>query len=162
MTDERMGDRLISAVRSLPKGSGIIFRHYSLPDAERRALFNKVKTMAKARRCTLMLAGKKRQALAWRAGGSHGRHRGAITAPVHSLREIKRAESSRASLLFLSPIFATTSHPGAKPLGRMRFARLVRHARLPVIALGGMSARQARILRGAGNRGWAAIDAFMK
>jgi thiamine-phosphate pyrophosphorylase len=161
MTDERMGDRLIPAVRNLPKGSGIIFRHYSLPNARRRALFQTVKAIARARRCTLLLGGEHKCALGWRADGSHGRHRGAVTAPVHDLREMRRAEASGAMLLFLSPIFSTASHVGAKPLGHMRFARLVNQARLPIIALGGMSAKRAKTLRQIGCYGWAAIDAFM-
>jgi thiamine-phosphate pyrophosphorylase len=162
MTDERMGDRLIPAVRNLPKGSGIIFRHYSLPNAERRALFQTVKSIAKARRHTLLLGGEHKRTLGWRADGSHGRHRGAVTTPVHNLHEMRRAEASGAMLLFLSPIFSTASHVGAKPLGRIRFARLAHQARLPVIALGGMSAKRAKTLRHAGCYGWAAIDAFLK
>jgi thiamine-phosphate pyrophosphorylase len=63
-------------------------------------------------------------------------------------------------LLFVSPVFATRSHRGAKPLGRVRFGLLIRGAKRPVIALGGMDSHRARTLKQMGIYGWAAIDAF--
>jgi thiamine-phosphate pyrophosphorylase len=110
----------------------------------------------------LVLAGSPELARDWGADGSHGREfeGGAPfrTAPAHNLAEIRQAERSGAELLFLSPVFATRSHPAAKPLGPARFALLSRQTRLPVIALGGMNRRRARGLAGA--YGWAAIDAL--
>lgn len=147
MTDERMGDGLFPALRRLPKGSGVVFRHYSLARAERQALFEQVERIARARRL-LLIAG----------GSEHGRHRGAITAPVHSIRERIAAESAGAGLLFVSPVFPTRSHPGARVLGRVGFGMLVRGARAPVIALGGMTRKRARSLSVFGIYGWAAID----
>ena len=38
MTDERLGVRLWEAIDRLPSDSGIVFRHYSLGAAARRAL----------------------------------------------------------------------------------------------------------------------------
>jgi thiamine-phosphate pyrophosphorylase len=62
-----------------------------------------------------------------------------------------------ADLVFVSPVFATRSHPGARALGRTRFRSLVRDCPVPLIALGGMDARNARSL---GTYGWAGIDAW--
>ncbi|MBU6251903.1 MAG: thiamine phosphate synthase [Alphaproteobacteria bacterium] len=158
MTDERMGDALLPAVRALPRGAGIIFRHYTIAPAERRRLFDAVRKVAQKRRLMLILAGTPRQARAWHADGSHGRHKGAVTAPVHNLRELDLAQNAGARLLFLSPIFPTRSHPGLQTLGRRRFAALCRHAQLPVIALGGMTAQRFRQVKPLGAYGWAAID----
>jgi len=149
MTDERMGDHLLPALSRLPKGSGVIFRHYALPARERLTLFRAVSRIAKARRLILLVGGK----------DHHPKH-GATTAAVHSVRERIAAERAGAKLLFVSPVFATVSHPGARPLGRARFGLLVRGARRPVIALGGMNARRARSLQSFGIYGWAAIDAL--
>jgi thiamine-phosphate pyrophosphorylase len=157
MTDERSQAGLYPALEALPRGSGVIFRHYSLPDDERRMLFEAVRHYTNSRRLTLVLAGTPQLAQQWRADGSHGRHRGALTAPVHSRRQLIAAERAGAKLLFISPIFATRSHPGAKPLGRIGLGRVRQGARLPVIALGGMNAKRARTL---GVYGWAGIDAF--
>lgn len=147
MTDERMGDALFPALRRLPRGSGIIFRHYGLPPTERRALFARVRRIARARRLMLVTG-----------GIEHGRHRGTITAPVHSVRERIEAERVGVELLFVSPVFPTASHPGARALGRIGFGQVIRGARAPVIALGGMTRAKARSLRPFGIHGWAAID----
>lgn len=162
MTDERLGSALFATLAALPAGSGVIFRHYATPKAERRALFNHVRAIARKKRLVLVLAGSPGQARAWGAQGSHGRHPGAMTAPVHNLVEMRAAERRGAQLLFLSPLFATRSHPGGRGLGRVRFAALCHQARRPVIALGGMTDARFRRLPKAGNRsychGWAAID----
>ena len=158
MTDERQGTGLWHALERLPRGSGIVFRHYSLPPDARTALFRKVKGVARRRGLLILAAG----AQALGADGTHGHRRKQrgrlLTAPVHDLREIRAAERAGADLLFLSPVFPTRSHPGARLLGRMRFAWLARQTQLPVIALGGMDERRAWGLRGA--YGWAAIDAW--
>ena len=80
MTDERLGEGLLSAVERLPRGAGIVFRHYSLPEPERRALFNRVRATARRQRLLLLLAGPDWQARTWGADGSHGRMRAACTA----------------------------------------------------------------------------------
>jgi thiamine-phosphate pyrophosphorylase len=158
MTDERMGGALFPALRALPRGSGIVFRHYSLAPKERRVVFEAVRHIAKARRLVISLAGSARLAKAWRANGSHGRHHGAMTVPVHTLPERIAAERHRGGLLFLSPVFPTTSHPRAKTLGRARFGALARGAKAPIIALGGMTRQRAKTLKPFGIYGWAAID----
>ena len=162
MTDERQGADLLDALERLPAGAGIVFRHYRLPEPQRRALFDQVKAAARRRGLTVLLAGPAAQARAWGADGSHGRGGGSglRTAPAHNLREIRAAERAGAAAVFLSPVYPTRSHPGARPLGPDRFALLARRAPLPVIALGGMDAHRARRLRGA--HGWAAIDAWTR
>jgi thiamine-phosphate pyrophosphorylase len=155
MTDERLGDRLLDAVARLPDGAGIVFRHYSLGEPRRRALF---KTVRQAARGPVILAGPAALAMAWGADGSHGRHQGATTAPAHDLAGIRAAEAAGARLIFLSPVFATRSHPDGRLLGPDRFATLAGQAGLPVVALGGMNAERAKTLSGA--YGWAGIDAW--
>jgi thiamine-phosphate pyrophosphorylase len=161
MTDERLGERLFEAMERLPKGAGMVFRHYSLPEPERRALFEQVKSQARRRGLMLLLAGPALQACSWGADGSHGRGGGPgfRSAPVHNRREIRAAERAGADLLFLSPIYPTRSHPGARPLGPQRFTLLARCTQLPVIALGGMNLSRAKRLRGA--HGWSAVDAWL-
>ena len=155
MTDERLGDRLPAIVARLPAGTGIVFRHYRLPEAGRRALFDKVREAAPG---PVLLAGPAALAEAWGADGSHGRHDGATTAPAHDLAEIRAAEAAGARLIFLSPVFPTRSHPGAPVLGPEGFTALASQSRLPVVALGGMNAGRATLLQGA--YGWAGSDAW--
>ena len=163
MTDERQGDRLWRAILRLPPGSGIVFRHKATPKAERRRLFDRVRRIAAGRGLVLLLAAKDGKARRWGADGAHHRHPHAPrfgTAAAHDLNQIRAAERSGASAIFLSPLHATRSHPGAPSLGRMRFAALARATRLPVIALGGIDRTRGRMAMRAGAYGWAAIDAW--
>ena len=88
------------------------------------------------------------------------REAGIVTYPVHSRRQAIAAIRAGADALFVSPVFATRSHPGARALGRARLGLMIRGLNRPIIALGGMDARRARSLRQLGIHGWAAIDAW--
>ena len=155
MTDERQGEALWTALARLPRGAGIVFRHYSLPAEERCLLFARVRAIARMRGLTLIVAGPPLPG----GDGAHNRPgRGLRTASAHSLRELKAAERAGADLVFLSPVYLTRSHPAARPLGPRRFALIAHQARVPVIALGGMNEARFRTLGGA--YGWAGIDAW--
>jgi thiamine-phosphate pyrophosphorylase len=155
MTDERLGDGLWAALERLPRGAGVVFRHYGLPARERRSLFEGVRRACRARGLRLLVAGPR---LPGGDGAHNRRGAGLRSASVHNLRELRAAERAGVDLVFLSPVYATRSHPGARPLGPGRFALLAHQAKVPVIALGGMDAARFRALRGA--YGWAGIDAL--
>ena len=159
MTDERMGDRLTPTLLALPPGSGVVFRHYSLAERERRALFAQVRRIARARRLVLVVA---RPDRVGRADGVHGTAKGVglRTWPAHDRRQAVAGARAGAALLFLSPVFATRSHPGAKPIGAARAAAIARGLGVGTVALGGMTERRFRAVRGLGFVGWAAIDAL--
>lgn len=114
----------------------------------------------------LFLAGSEREAIQWHADGMHGRSKCRVlphSAPVHSPQEIALAKRNGAALLFVSPLYATRSHAGTRPLGMMRFNQLAQLAHpARVIALGGMTRNRARPLNKHLVYGWAAIDAFAK
>lgn len=160
MTDERLGDALLPSIAALPKGSGIVFRHYSLEPRARAALLRKVSAVARRHRHVLVVGGLPIAAPVRRVAGRHGRVRGAITAPVHSRREAITAKRMGADLIFVSPVFATRSHPGATTLGRVRFGLLIRDLGMRVIALGGMTKASARGFKAMKIYGWAAISAL--
>lgn len=154
MTDERQGEALWAALERLPPGAGVVFRHYGLEPGKRRRLFERVRKLARRRRLLLMAGA------GLRGDGVHnGRGPGFRSASAHNLRELKAAERAGAQLVFLSPAFATRSHPDARALGPVRLGLIARQARVPVIALGGVDARTARRLPHI--YGWAGIDAWM-
>lgn len=162
MTDERMGDQLWEALDRLPRGGGVVFRHYSLPLKKRRALFERVARYARRRGLVLVVAGSDRLG---RANGVHNQPRrgdGIVTRSVHSQREQVTATRHGADLVFVSPIFATRSHPKANALGPVRLGLMIQDSRTPVVALGGMDTDKFRRLRGLGLHGWAGIDAFLE
>jgi thiamine-phosphate pyrophosphorylase len=166
MTDERADTGLEDALARLPRGAGIVFRHHATERAARRARFEAVRRIARARGLLLILAGNPRDAIGWRADGWHGRGRlrfpGHLlrTAPAHDSRELAAAHRAGADIAFLSPVFPTRSHPGARTLGPIGFGRIAQGSGMRVIALGGLSARRSRRLTPLGASGWAAIDAW--
>ncbi|MEP7350294.1 MAG: thiamine phosphate synthase [Sphingorhabdus sp.] len=167
MTDPRLGEGLLPAIKRLPAGSGVIFRHYELDAAARLSLFGQIRRLCRQRGHMLLLAGDERAAQRWHADGFHSRdskrqsRQMVHSAPVHNRRELAAAQRGGVDLVFLSPIFATKSHPGARALGRAAFMALAKQCKPKrVIALGGMSARKAVTLSKNRVHGWAAIDAF--
>jgi thiamine-phosphate pyrophosphorylase len=166
MTDERMGDALWIALERLPRGAGIVFRHYGLPPGERRALYERVRAVAHRRRLVLILASSPKQAAAWRADGVHGRSPRRVarplmrSAPAHDGMELRAA--CHADLRLVSPVFRTRSHPGARALGAVRLGLMLGRDRDGIVALGGMSHRRAQALKNLGITRWAAIDGLIR
>ncbi|MBS0473680.1 MAG: thiamine phosphate synthase [Proteobacteria bacterium] len=162
ISDARNDAGLERALAKLPRGSGLIFRHYHLSAIERRARFAALARLARRYGHVVALAGDARTARRWGADLAYGSPDALAGGPalprlvtVHSLHELARAR--RADAVLLSPVFATRSHPGARALGPLRFLLIAAHASAPVIALGGMNARAAHRLKWPN---WAAIDAF--
>lgn len=148
-TDERRLTDPRAAVARLPVGrAGVVMRHDG--DPARAVIALDVARICRARRLVLVVAGDVRLAARLRAG-IHlrgGRWPGVVRAPglrtssAHSVPDIRRAQGAGAALVFLSPVFATASHPGVAALGPLRWAAMVRRFRsgeLPAIAaLGGI------------------------
>ena len=143
-----------AAVARLPRGlAGVVFRHDG--DSQRAALGRALARTCRARRLALVVAGDVRLAVALGAGvhlrggswsGEARIGRGWLTSSAHTPAELRRAWRARADLVFLSPAFATPSHPGAGGLGPARWSRLARRSRLPVAALGGTNHATVRRL----------------
>jgi thiamine-phosphate pyrophosphorylase len=156
MTDERLGEGLWTALRKLPPGSGVVFRHHATPPAERRTIHRRVRRIAKARGLVLLVAG---GGLSGDGVHKAGQGSGLRSWAAHDRAEAVAGWKAGADLLFVSPLYPTRSHPGAPTLGAARAARIGRSLGLPRIALGGMNAQRFRRLRGT-FQGWAAIDAW--
>jgi len=80
-----------------------------------------------------------------------------LSASCHSAEQIACAERLGVDFVTLSPVFATSSHPGAACLGKDDFAKLVCDAKVPVYALGGLKAGHLDWCLEAGAQGVAAI-----
>ena len=165
----RLPDPLAAAAR-LPRGSGILARGMA-PE-----MLARLATLARRHGLALLVGGDGRAALAVRAGlhlpdrriaGGvlpflRARRAGApgamLTVAAHGgAAAAARARRLRPDFAFLSPIFATRSHPGAPALGPLRWLAAARRLGVPAIALGGVAAATAaRVPRRAA--GLAAID----
>jgi thiamine-phosphate pyrophosphorylase len=167
--DERLTDPL-AAARALPRGSMVILR--ARKSAQRESLALALRKIARSHDIKLLIADD--PALAARTG-AHGIHlpqahaRDAahwralrphwmITAAAHSLSSA--VQIRHADAMILAPIFATQSHPGGNMLGALRLRRIAQQMRIPIYALGGITAVTARNLTGAKLAGLAAIGAL--
>ena len=164
MTDERLGDRLWSAIDLLPEGSGVVLRHYSLDRDARAELAVRVGAICRERAFALAVAADADLA---RAVGADLIHNPQVSPPdlpfslaVHSMAEAEEAARLGASLVFVSPVFETRSHPGRAALGPVLAAPIAQAARVPAIALGGMDARKFA-QSSESFHGWAGIDAWL-
>lgn len=156
----------------LPRGAGVVYRAFGAPGAAAQG--RRLMRIAGRRGLTLLVGAD--AALAARIG-AHGVHlpeRAArtaravkrarpgwlVTCAAHSASAIGRARCAGADAVFVSPVFASASPSAGRPLGPLRFAALVRGARLPVYALGGVDARGARRIARTGAVGLGAVDAL--
>ena len=163
-----------AVLRRLPRGAGVVYRAFGAPDAVQRG--RRLVRIAQSRGL-LLLAGAD-AALAARIGadGVHLPERVArlaiglkraragwiVTCAAHSAPAIVRARRAGADAVFVSPVFASASPSAGRPLGPLRFAELVRGARLPVFALGGIDAATARQIARSGAAGLAAVEALTR
>jgi thiamine-phosphate pyrophosphorylase len=80
-----------------------------------------------------------------------------LTGAAHGPAGLARAWAAGLDAALLSTAFPSRSPSAGPPLGPVRLAGLVRHARLPVYALGGVNASTIRRLRGTGVGGVAGV-----
>jgi len=168
--DERLADPL-AAARALPCGSMVVVRAHD--SAKRTALAKALMALSRARGLIVLIAEDAALAASLGADGLHlpGTHLGEamhqrarhpawfMTASVHSLAALGKAMRLPVDAVFLSPVFATKSHPGRVALTAVRANLIARAANLPVYALGGIDARSAGRLAAAFS-GVAAVGAL--
>jgi thiamine-phosphate pyrophosphorylase len=164
MTDDRKADWAGAATR-LPRGSMVVVR--SCDAKKRAALAETLHGLA-----PLLIADDPALALEIGAAGLHlpqARMKEAhhwrrrrpdwiITSSAHSLAALLHAHALDA--VFLSPVFATTSHAETRALNPVRAAFIAAAAPVPVYALGGITARNAPLLASAFS-GIAAIGSLL-
>lgn len=169
LTDERMGEQLWSALDCAGDvRAGVILRHHMTAPERRRIIGGKLADLAHKRGLVFGVA---RDAVLARALGAQLVHNPTDTslglpfsASVHDEAQAEAAAVAGAALVFVSPVYATQSHPGARPLGEKEAARLAKMAGVPAYALGGVDERDWRALRrlrALGFAGWAGIDAWL-
>ena len=95
----------------------------------------------------------------------HGRALHDDSVAVHNEPELRLAQKAGFQTILLSPVFATNSHPDARPLGVLRargLARLADTFGLRTFALGGMDETALHRLDPQADlfKGYAAISAF--
>lgn len=173
MTDEARRPDPLPAIARLPRGAGVVLRHYG--DPRREELAGSIAVLCRKRGLILLIGNDPRLARKVGANGVHyaegraGRLCGRrqrpkpdwlVSAAVHSARALAQAHRMGCDLVFVSPVFATPSHPRARTLGVLGLAGLCRQATCPVLALGGVKPQHWRAVAHAGAFGIAGISLF--
>ncbi|MBW3616644.1 MAG: thiamine phosphate synthase [Proteobacteria bacterium] len=173
MTDPVRTPDPAGVATGLPRGAAVILRTFGAPDALATAL--KLRDLTRRRGLLLLIGADEALAARVRADGLHmperrvrelprirARHpRWIFTAAAHSPRAVRRAEKAGADAILLSAVFPSRSASARTPLGPVRFARMVRATKAPVLALGGVNTHTAGRLLRTGAAGLAAVDAWL-
>jgi thiamine-phosphate pyrophosphorylase len=157
--DDRLSDPL-GAARALPRGSMVVVR--TRDRARLGPLSGALLRLARTSGLAVVIAGDPELASRLGADGFHlpeARAREAaswrarfpsllITTSAHTPRALLRAQSLPVDAVFLSPLFASKSHPDRASLTPVRADLIAGRARTPLYALGGIDARNAGLLNG--------------
>lgn len=173
MTDENRHADPNVILKNLAPGTGVIFRHYNVPD--RAGLAQKIAGVCRQKKLPLLIAGDIALAKEVGADGVHFPRwafsgdqvlpeldpNWIVIASAHNIPAIRRAEKFGADALLLAPVFPTKSHPDQGTLGISGFTRLAAATSLPVYALGGISHENLKELPALKNlAGYAGISIF--
>ncbi|MBI1360233.1 MAG: thiamine monophosphate synthase [Alphaproteobacteria bacterium] len=175
MSDPDRTPDLPELVAALPRGWGVIYRHFGADD--RFETGARLARICRRRRLTLLVSADPDLALRTGADGVHwpetrlhlrrprlfGARRIIETAAVHSRSALRRAAQAGVDAAIVSTVFESGSPSASVPIGPERFRRLARTAPLPVFALGGITANNAgRLVMQTHGRfaGWAAVGSI--
>ncbi|MEO1029381.1 MAG: thiamine phosphate synthase [Pseudomonadota bacterium] len=161
LTDpERMPDPVVVA-ETLPRGWGMIYRHFGAP--EKRGISSQLRIATDQRNCWLLIAADPLLAFDVGADGVHWpeafrrqarKWRGTfpiMTTSSHSPKALRTASAAVFDGSICSTVFPSRSRSAGHPMGETRFRVLARSAGLPVYGLGGVNSGTAgRIARFAG------------
>lgn len=154
----------VALARSLPRGTGLVYRAFGA--ADRLATARALAGIARRRGLILLVGADPDLAARSGASGLHLPERLAsraprlrrpgwiVTAAAHSARAARR---SGVDAFVLSPVFPSASRSAGAPLGPLRFAGRARTAAAPVYALGGVTDASAGRLRMTGAAGLAGV-----
>lgn len=173
MTDPRRTPDPVAIAETLPAGAAVVYRPFGDPEAA--AVAARLARVARRRRLLLLIGGDEDLARRVGADGLHLPERMGARLPAlrrrrplwilsvaaHSERALRRAERLGADAALLSSAYPSGSASDHTVWGPVRFARLARAVKTPVLALGGVNGRSAARLAGAGAAGLAAVEAWL-
>jgi len=80
---------------------------------------------------------------------------------AHSLESATYAEREGADFITLGPVFKTSSHPEAKPIGTLKLKEISEKVNIPIYALGGVTWDRIKLCYKNGAYGIAGITIFL-
>jgi thiamine-phosphate pyrophosphorylase len=171
VTDRRQGDLPAHVRRALADGVEMIqVREKDLDGVELIDLVCKVRDLAAGTKTKVLVNGRLDIAMAAGIDGVHLPADGLPAAMVrpyvrtlgvstHSIEEAIRAESDGADYIVFGPVFET---PGKRAVGIDALRLVAKAVKIPVLAIGGITAENTPAVIAAGASGIAAIRMFQK
>jgi len=156
----------VKLAKKLPIKSGIVIRHYNATNKE--AIIRKIINIKKRKSLTVLISGKYRRN--FNVDGNHlprwvnynNKLKKLASVSVHSGRDIRKSINLKADLVFIAPVFPSTSHENKQHLGVVKLGLLTRLFKNHVIALGGINNKNIVRLRSLPISGCAGIDIFIE
>lgn len=180
-TDLRKIPDIEKTIKNLPKNSHIIIREYNLDKNSREVFAKKVSALARARSLKIIVGKDFELARKIKADGIHFSDfdnlpiqffkqksfpkKFIFSFASHSYKSFLKAQKTKADLIFISPIFATTSHLNSPSFGINNLRKIVAKNKKPnqiIAALGGVKSDNIKILRKLKIISFGAIDLFNK
>ncbi len=162
----------------MPKNSAVIFREYDLILSEREKLAREIFAICKKYHHKFIVGKNLDLARKLRADGVHFSDNDKLPLQIlnrknftkgfifsfacHKLASVLKIKNLAVDVIFISPIFASKSHEGAKNLGIFNIRKIVKTTNKPIFALGGINKNNFKLLQKLGIQGFGAIEYFTK
>ena len=165
-TDSLKTLKPIELSKRLPKKSGLVIRHYN--SKNKTIILKDILHIKKRRMFTVLISGKYKRGL-----NIDGNHSPQWASPVnndnkitsmsfHHAKNLRKSINLKADIIFISPVFPSTSHKNKQCLGVIKLGLMARLFKKHVIALGGINNKNITRLRSLPISGCAGIDVFTK
>lgn len=163
-TDSSKTLKPLQTASKLPNNAGIIIRSYASNNKEK--LIEGIIKIKKRKLYTVLIAGKYKKALG--ADGIHipkwinfkNKKKKLISMSAHGGKDIRKSINLNADIIFISPVFKSSSHINNLYLGVVRLGLMARIFKKPVIALGGINNKNINRLKSMPLSGCGGIDIF--
>lgn len=183
-TDRKKISNFEKVIKNLPKNSAIIIREYDLAKKDRKDFAKKISTLARVRNDLKILVGKD-FALAQeiKADGIHFSDFDKLpleffkknsfpknfifSFSCHSLKSLFKSIRLNPDMIFISPIFPSSSHIDAQNLGIINLAKIAVQNKKQnyrfgnIYALGGIQKKNLKLIKKLPIKGFGAIDYFL-
>ena len=165
LTDSIKTKTPLETSRKLPANSGILIRSYNIQNKD--IIIKNIINLKKRKLHTVLVSGRHKSHSnvdgvhlpSW-LNSSFFINKKLISMSAHGARDIRKSINIKADIIFISPIFDTTSHPESKNIGVIKLGLMAKLFKKPIVALGGINNNNISRLKGLPIIGCAGIDVF--
>lgn len=179
-TDRKKISDFEKVINGLPKNSVIIVREYDLTQSQRENFAKKIFTLARNNGLKVLIG--KDIALAKKTGADGIHFSDLDKLPLqffnkksfpknfifsfscHGLKSLLRIKNLKPNMIFIAPVFPTTSHENTRTFGLRNFIKIIVKNKnlLPIYPLGGINSQNLKTLAKLKIPGFGAIDYFLE